>query len=120
MEEILITCKNKDFFDNLRSAKLLNCLSESRQERQEMQLKEFWEEVTRSRVLCKILINGLKNVPKNALKKWQAKLFKTSKTRNFTIMQDLLNFYSHFQRIQRRTMKEADERLVDLCSQRLK
>ena len=45
--------KDKSFFDNLRSAKLLNCLSESQPEEFEMQLKESLEEEARSKERCK-------------------------------------------------------------------
>ena len=31
-KKYIIACNNKDFFDNLRSAKLLNCLTESKSE----------------------------------------------------------------------------------------
>ena len=66
----VIACKNKDFFDNLRSAKLLNCLTRIpiRRARDASQKVLGGGSVIKRKL--KTLINGLKNVPKNALRNW--------------------------------------------------
>ena len=109
----MIGLKNKDFFDNLRSAKLLNCLSRIPIRRTRDAAQRILGGGNAIKGKLQTLINGLNNIPKNALKKWRQVVqdIKDKKLFDNTRSAKLQN---HLEKIPRRTMKEAHERLRGL------
>ena len=110
MEKYVISCSNKDFFDNLRSSKLLNCLNRIpiRRTRDASQRILGVGSVIKGKV--QTLINGLKNIPKNALGKCR-KDVQDIKDKKLFDNATCTKLQNSLERIVRNSMKEAHERV---------
>ena len=102
--------KRRDFFDNLRSAKLLNVLTRIPLRVTRDASQRILGGGSKIKGAMQSLINGLKNIPKKALRKWKQivqdikdkKLYDNTRSLKLNIVLD---------RIHRRTMKDAHERI---------
>ena len=106
----VIACKNKDFFDNLRSAKLLNCLTRIPIRRTRDASQRILGGGNAIKGKLQTLINGLNNVPKNALRKWR-KVIQDIKDKKLFDNARSAKLQLSLERIPRRTMKESHERI---------
>ena len=110
----VIACKNKDFFDNLRSAKLLNCLTRIPTRRTKDAAQRILGGGNKIRKgALQSLVNGLKNIPKKALRKW-GKVVQDIKDKKLFDNTRCAKLQNYLEKIPRRTMKEAHERLRGL------
>ncbi|OMJ89188.1 hypothetical protein SteCoe_8740 [Stentor coeruleus] len=105
------SCKRKDFFDSLRSAKLLNCLSRIPTRATRDATQRIFGGGNKVKGCLENIVTGLKNIPKNALRKWvkvvqdikDKKLFDNARTFKLQIA---------IERLERRTLKEATDRCI--------
>ena len=109
-KKYVIACNNRDFFDNLRSAKLLNVLNRIPIRRTRDATQRILGGGDKIKGQLQNLINGLKSVPKNALRKW-AKTVQDIKDRKLYDNVRSYRLLMTLQRIQRRTLKETHERV---------
>ena len=106
----LQSIKNKEFFDNLRSIKLLNSLSKIPTRVTRDASQRILGNGLKVKGALINLINGLKNIPKKALKTWQRsvqdikekKLYDNSRSLRLQIV---------LERINRKTIKDACDRI---------
>ena len=101
-------CSNKDFFDNLRSSKLLNCLNRIPIRRARGASQRILGGGSVIKGILQTLINGLKNIPKNALRKWR-KIVQDIKNKKLFYNIRSPKLQNALERIVRKSMKEANE-----------
>ena len=102
--------KHKDFFDNLRSSKLLNVLTKIPLRTTRDSVQRVLGGGSKLKGATQSLINGLKNIPKKALRNWKKttqdikdkKLFDNARSAQLCMF---------LERIPKRTLKDADERI---------
>ena len=102
--------KHKSFFDNLRSAKLLNVLNKItiRTTRDASQRIIGGGDLIKGAL--QNVINGLKNIPKKALRKWN-KTVQDIKDKNLFDNARSEKLLNSLEKLPRRTLKQAAERL---------
>jgi hypothetical protein len=109
-KKYIVGLKNRDFFDNLRSAKLMICLTRIPIRKMRDASQRIIGEGSKVKGAMQSLINALKMIPKNALKTWlrtvqairDRKLY--DNTRSFKLQIRL-------EGIHKRSMREAYERI---------